>query len=87
METCVPLCFLLQHDHMGLVQAGFSDAQLRLLLLKFPRIVEYSTELIKEHADFLRSLGIRDEQLAKVRVAAAPHACRSTAASAAVLDL
>lgn len=45
---------------------GLTDAQLRQLLLKFPRIVEYSTDLLKAHLDLLRSIGLVEPNLAKV---------------------
>lgn len=45
-----------------------SDAQLKRLLLTYPRIVEYGLAgVLVPHLDFLRSLGIPQDKLAQVR--------------------
>jgi hypothetical protein len=49
------------------MQAGMSDAQLKRLLLTYPRIVEYGLAgVLSPHLDFLRSLGIAQDKLAQV---------------------
>ena len=47
-------------------QVGLNDAQLRLLMLKFPRTVEYSVVHMRAHAAFLRSTGVPAHVLGKV---------------------
>ncbi|CAL8471529.1 g11071 [Coccomyxa elongata] len=47
-------------------EVGLRDAELRRLLLKFPRIVEYSIRLLTAHAHFWRSTGLSTRQVAKL---------------------
>ncbi|BDA46910.1 Transcription termination factor MTERF9, chloroplastic [Coccomyxa sp. Obi] len=47
-------------------EVKLTDAKLRKLLLKFPRIAEKSIRLLAAHADFWRSTGISNRQVAKL---------------------